>query len=143
MCIGGAELLSVLLSVATPPAAKVEGPRTVTVPSGELKLTALVWQPEGKGPFPAVLFNHGSGPTDPAQAPRVGPVFARRGYVFLYLFPRGDGLSKGQGTFMGDRLDREEAAKGEAARPRLQLQLLTTEQLDDVRAGLAFLKKMP
>jgi dienelactone hydrolase len=70
-------------------------------------------------------------------------VFAKHGYALLYLFRRGSALSAGQGTFMGDALDREVAAKGEAARFPLQLILLTTEQLDDVRAGLAYLRTRP
>jgi poly(3-hydroxybutyrate) depolymerase len=47
-------------------AAQAEGqvsrsPDTVVVQSGELKLRALLWRPRGRWPFPAVLFNHGSG----------------------------------------------------------------------------------
>ncbi len=34
---------------------------TVVVQSSSLKLRAQLWRPEGRGPFPAVLFNHGSG----------------------------------------------------------------------------------
>jgi len=116
--------------------------QTVAVSSGALRLNALVWKPAGPGPFPAVLFNHGSGPTDPARAAILGPIFSRHGYVFLYLFRRGDGLSAGQGTFLGDLLNREGTSRGEESRNRLQLQLLTTDHLDDVRAGLSFLKSM-
>ena len=36
-------------------------PQTVEFPSGKLHLTAYLWKPVGPGPFPAVLFNHGSG----------------------------------------------------------------------------------
>jgi len=36
-------------------------PDTIVVRSGELRLSGLLWRPEGRGPFPAVLFNHGSG----------------------------------------------------------------------------------
>ena len=37
------------------------GPDTVVVQSGALTLRALLWRPHGRAPFPAVLFNHGSG----------------------------------------------------------------------------------
>jgi dienelactone hydrolase len=75
-------------------------------------------------------------------AARLAPVFVKHGYVFLYLCRRGQGLSAGQGTFIQDRLQREQSSKGGEARKRLQLLLLTTEQLDDAIAGLSFLKKM-
>jgi dienelactone hydrolase len=95
-------------------------PDTVVIQSGNLRLSGLL--------------------CNPARAHDIGPVFAKHGYVFLYLFRRGHGPSAGQGTFIGDVLDREATAKGEDARRRLQLVLLTTEQLDDVTAGLSFLK---
>jgi len=44
---------------------------------------------------------------------------------------------------MQDVLRREKAAKGDEARKRLQFHLLTTDHLDDVMAGLSFLKKLP
>lgn len=82
-------------------------PATVVVRNGTLTLRALLWRPRGHGPFPAVLFNNGSGRSraelerlGPYErlADAVGPVFARHGYVFLYLFRRGVGLSADQGT---------------------------------------------
>ena len=115
-------------------------PDTVVIQSGDLRLSGLLWKPAGSGRFPAILFSHGAGRGNPARAHDIGPVFAKHGYVFLYLFRRGHGPSAGQGTFIGDVLDREATAKGEDARRRLQLVLLTTEQLDDVTAGLSFLK---
>src|SRR5262252_4418381 len=39
-------------------------PQTVEFPSGTLRLKAYLWKPAGTGPFPAVLFNHGSGGED-------------------------------------------------------------------------------
>jgi dienelactone hydrolase len=122
---------------------------TVVVPSGELRLKAFLWKPAGAGPFPVVLFNHGSGSFDAAYtgplaitdaAEKLGPIFVRHGYAFLYLFRRGQGLSADQGEFMQDVLQREKAANGEEARKRLQFRLLTAEHLDDVAAGLSFLK---
>lgn len=117
-------------------------PDRVVVPSGGLSLAGLLWRPIGSGPFPAVLFNHGAGRTEPPRAQDIGPAFARQGYVFLYLFRRGYGPSAGQGEFMRDILDREAKARGEEARRHLQLVLLTTDHLDDVMAGFAFLKRM-
>jgi dienelactone hydrolase len=138
-----------LVVVAEAPAA---GPDTVVVPSGDLELRGLLWRPSGHGPFPAVLFNHGSGHASGADAsgrrderhPEVlGPVFARHGYVFLYLFRRGDGLSAGQGMASGDRMDAAFLAAGQEGRNRVQLHLLETDELTDGLAGLAFLRALP
>src|SRR5215472_16258052 len=75
-------------------------PRTVVISSGGLRLKAFLWMPDGAGPFPAVLFNHGSGGGTADQtagmpitevATRLGPVFVKHGYAFLFLFRRGQG----------------------------------------------------
>src|SRR5215813_6030539 len=80
-------------------------PETVVVQSGNLRLRGLLWWPTGRGPFPAVLFNHGSGSPDPTKQPAIlGSVFARHGYAFLYLFRRGAGFSSDQGTNSRDLL---------------------------------------
>jgi hypothetical protein len=44
---------------------------------------------------------------------------------------------------MQDVLRREEPERGRDARQRLKFKLLTTDQLDDVMAALAFLKTVP
>jgi len=62
------------------------GPETVAVHSGTAILHAMVWRPQGPGPFPAILLNHGSGRTREdlehlgpyeRNAEKLGPVFAR------------------------------------------------------------------
>ncbi len=133
--------------------AEIQAPDTVVVPSGQLKLRALLWEPAGRGPFPGVVFNHGSWPTNsrsgrPAQeifqqAAMLGPVFARHGFAFLFLFRRGAGLSTSQGVSAADLMDRELAAHGQEARNRTQLRLLATDELTDTFAGLAFLRALP
>jgi dienelactone hydrolase len=127
-------------------------PQTVDIPSGTLHLKGFLWKPAGPGPFPAVLFNHGRS-YDPQQHTRdltitaaaqiLGPVFVKHGYTFLFLFRRGEGLSAGQGDFIGDVLDREGAAKGEEARLHMQVVLMSTDHLDDASSGLSFLKTLP
>jgi hypothetical protein len=52
--------------------------QVVTFPSGGLTLHGIVFRPQGKGPFPAVIYNHGSY-KDPTEAIEIlGPVFASR-----------------------------------------------------------------
>jgi dienelactone hydrolase len=129
----------------------VIAPEIVVVPSGALQLKALLWLPQNGGPFPVVLFNHGSGSSDAmhtgpfvltATAEKLGPIFVKHGYAFLYLFRRGQGLSADQGDFMQELLRREKMANGEEARKNLQFRLLTADHLDDVIAGLSFLKNL-
>ena len=127
-------------------------PQTVEVRSGNLTLRALLWRPPGKGPFPAILLNHGSGRNREElerlgpyeqQANILGPVFARHGYVFLYLFRRGVGLSANQGINAIDMMSSEFAAHGQDARNTLQLRLLENEEMSDALSGLAFLRALP
>jgi dienelactone hydrolase len=127
-------------------------PQVVEFASGKLHLKGYLWKPAGTGPFPAVLFNHGSGGADAdhtagmpiTQAANVlAPFFVKHGYAFLYPFRRGHGPSASQAPFMQDVLRREEESKGKDARQHLQFVLLTTDQLDDVMAALAFLKTVP
>ncbi len=133
-------------------AAPSTAPQIVEIPSGNVRLKAFLWKPEGSGPFPAVLFNHGSGGADAAHtagraiteaAEQLAPLFTKRGYAFLFLFRRGQGLSADQAPFIQDVLQREETAQGKEARRHLQFVLLTTDQLDDVMAALSFLKTAP
>jgi dienelactone hydrolase len=117
--------------------------------SGNLHLKAFLWRPSGTGPFPAVLFNHGSGGPDALHtsgmtmreaAETLGPVFVKHGYVFLFPCRRGQGLSADQGRFIQDALNEEEKDKGSDARQKLQLALMAGPQLDDTLAALSFLK---
>jgi carboxymethylenebutenolidase len=139
------------MSVATDQPAFIV-PEKVVVPSGKLRLRAFLWKPSGPGPFPAVLFCHGSGGADADHtaglpiteaAEKLAPMFLKHGYAFLYLFRRGQGLSADQAPFMQDILQREEATKGKEARQHLQVVLATTDHLDDVLAALSFLKTAP
>ncbi len=128
------------------------GPETVVVHNGSMILHALLWRPQGRGPFPAILLNHGSGRTREelerlgpyeGQAETLGPVFARHGYVFLFLFRQGVGLSADQGTSAIDLMNSEFAAHGQDARNVLQLRLLENRELSAAAAGLAFLRGLP
>src|SRR5678816_3636175 len=127
-------------------------PQTVQFPSAKLHLKGYLWKPVGPGPFPAVLFNHASGGATADQtawmpitqaATVLAPFFVKHGYAFFYPFRRGHGPSASQAPYMQDVLRREEEAKGKEARQHLQFVLLTTEQLEDVMAALAFLKTVP
>jgi hypothetical protein len=140
----------VLLSLSALGQAQSMVPQMVEFPSGKVHLKAYFWKPVGAGPFPAVLFNHGSGGADAdhtaglpitQSANVLAPFFIKHGYAFLYPFRRGHGPSASQAPFMQDLLRREEESRGKEARQHLQFVLLTTD--DNVMAALAFLKTMP
>src|SRR5215467_5759302 len=128
------------------------GPKTVVVHDGPVALHGLLWRPAGTGPFPAILLNHGSGRTREElerlgpyerQAETLGPVFARHGYAFMYLFRRGVGLSADRGDSSVDIMNAEFVAHGQDARNAIQLQLLENREISDSLAGLAFLRALP
>jgi dienelactone hydrolase len=116
----------------------------LNVRSGGLILRAQVWHPSGSGRFPAVLFNHGSYTTDDAL-PRTDPeklasVFVRHGYVFLWLYRQGVGLSKAQGVPDGEQMVRTLTNEGLDSRNRLQLRLLEHDGVAAASAALARLR---
>src|SRR5712692_9160759 len=131
------------LAITAPVAARAEiqAPDTVVVPSGPLKLKALLWQPAGR--WPTIICSGRPAHQFLQQAAMLGPVFARHGFAFLFLFRRGAGLSTSQGVSAADLMDRELAANGQEARNRTQLRLLATDELTDALAGLAFLRALP
>jgi dienelactone hydrolase len=150
----GLVLVSLVLSLtlATAWGQTSGGPETVLIHSGSATLHAMLWRPQGRGPFPGILLNHGSGRTredlerlGPYEhnAETLGPVFARHGYVFLYLFRRGVGLSTDQGANAIDLMNSESAAHGQEARNAVQLQLMENREMTDALSGLKFLRALP
>src|SRR3954453_8967231 len=79
-------------------------PEVVSFPSGGITLQGVLYKPQGAGPFPAVLFNHGSGPgMSSAQLfQALGPRFVARGWVFFAPWRRGQGLSETAGPYIMD-----------------------------------------
>lgn len=66
----------------------------VTLRRGDVTLRGTVWLPAGKGPFPAVVYAHGSGPA----TRHVGPyphLFTQMGFAVLAFDKRGAGQSEG------------------------------------------------
>lgn len=152
-CVPALAALVLTTTLAISAEGKASGrPETVEIHNGSVTLHALLWRPRGRGPFPAVLLNHGSGRTREEtqrlgpyerQADTLGPVFARHGYVFLYLFRRGVGLSADQGPNAVELMNSEFAAHGQEARNALQLRLLENGDMSDAVSGLAFLRARP
>ena len=93
------------------------------------KLQAFLWRPPGPGPFPALVYNHGS-EKDPIAGTEneMGPFLAQHGYVVLFPYRRGAG--KSQGTWWRERVK----AAPEAAREQAAIDALVAENDDVVTA---------
>jgi len=107
------------------------------------RLAGFLFTPKGEGPWPALLWNHGS-EKNPGKGPQfaaVASVFVPAGYVVFALERRGHGESEGEyivgQTILTARM------RGSDAANRLTVHLLETEQLRDQLAGLAFLQQLP
>ncbi|MEO6447021.1 MAG: succinylglutamate desuccinylase/aspartoacylase family protein [Gemmatimonadaceae bacterium] len=124
-------------------AAPAGGPDTVTFTSGALTLHGVVYKPAGAGPFPAIMYSHGSGSDYTREAAALGPFFARHGIVFFMPYRRGSGLSKDAAPYILDVLDSVSRASGIEARSARMAASLTGEHLDDAIAGVAWLRSRP
>jgi carboxymethylenebutenolidase len=117
----------------------------VTFKSGDLVLEGFLYKPRVQGPFPALVWNHGSeqDPDPPAmqEFPGIASVFVPQGYIVFAPVRRGQG--KSQGLYIVDQTQQERKTKGDAAADKLLVELMETQQLDDQLAGQAYLKSLP
>ena len=67
-------------------------PEEVRFSSGKVTLHGFLYKPEGNGPFPAILYNHGS-ERKPGTKPELGKFFSAKGYVFFVPHRLGHGRS--------------------------------------------------
>jgi dienelactone hydrolase len=111
-------------------------PELITFTSSDLALKGFVWKPEGPGPFPAILWNHGSEKL-PGTVDSVALYFVSRGCIFLVPHRRGQGRSPG--PYIMDQLN---AAISPDERSRM-LVALNELHLQDQLAALAYLRSLP
>ena len=113
-----------------PPLAGNMNEQIVRIPvdaAGTVTLEATIYKPDGKGPFPLVVFNHGKIEGDPRAQPRSRPLsfareFVRRGYVVVA--PNREGFAESGGTYRQEGCDVEKNG---------------TAQADDVKATIAYM----
>jgi dienelactone hydrolase len=108
---------------------------TAFYPSGKLKIEVYVYRPDGAGPFPVVIYNHGSrtqGERDERPFAYVGSMLTASGYVVVVPERRGYGKSDGQ-TF-GE-------AVGEDRGPRFVARV--QDETGDVLAAVEYVKSLP
>jgi dienelactone hydrolase len=119
--------------------------QNVAFQSGALELHGLLCKPEGAGPFPAVLYNHGSaaGLLNNEAFDAIAPIFVGRGWVFFAPYRRGQGLSEAAGPYIMDEIAAARRRGGLADADETMTRLLSTEQLDDQLAAFAWLRAQP
>ncbi len=70
--------------------------KKVSFNNGDITLNGTLYLPKGKGPFPAVVFVHGSGPETRKNSSYSAKWMASIGYAALIYDKRGTGKSDGQ-----------------------------------------------
>src|SRR5262245_30987332 len=103
----------------------------VFYPSGGLRIQAYLYKPEGDGPFPAVVYNHGSRigrERQSAPFEHIGRLLTGAGYVVLVSERRGYGRSDGA-TWPED-----------VGKSRGRTVARLDEETDDVLAAVDFLR---
>ncbi|WP_250478609.1 MULTISPECIES: CocE/NonD family hydrolase [unclassified Caballeronia] len=82
----------------------------IEIPEADISLETTVFKPDGAGPFPMIVFNHGKLPGDSHAQPRNRPValareFVRHGYVVVV--PNRRGFAGSGGDYTGHGCDVE------------------------------------
>jgi carboxymethylenebutenolidase len=115
----------------------------VTLTSSGLSLVAFLYKPDGDGPFPALIWNHGSEkrPDRSTQFESVASIFVPAGYVVLAPVRRGHGGSEGH--YIVNEIRQARFLEGSDRAARVAVRLLESGQLDDQLAGLDYVKRLP
>ena len=111
-------------------------PELVAFPSGSLLLHGWLWRPPGAGPFPTVVYNHGS-ESLPGWMPDEAKFFVRQ-HRFVLFVPhrRGQGRSADAGASVQEVFE----ASGRDA--SAMTDALVT-QTDDVMSAIAYAASLP
>lgn len=143
--LGLAGIVSLVVVLVTPPVLGQEEcyAEFITYTSNGLRVAGVIMKPPGDGPFPAIIWNHGSrvmrerDPTVRAGG-RCTRVVEEQRWVYLIPERRGYGASEGEPYSVYVRrlnLSGEAAARADAER--------LWQEADDVVNGMEFLKTLP
>jgi dienelactone hydrolase len=98
----------------------------------------VIYIPRGRGPFPSVLYNHGSYRDPAIVAEKLGPLFASKGWVFFMPYRRGHGPSPG--PYVSDLIDAAEKRDGVEGAAQKMMELLEGDHFNDQRAAFEWLQ---
>ena len=108
---------------------------TAFYPSGKFKIEAYLYKPQGTGPFPVVIYNHGSRvghEREERPFVYVAEMLTQNGYVVIV--PERRGYGKSDGPTFGEAI-------GEDRGPQFVARV--REETDDVLAVVEFVKTLP
>jgi len=111
--------------------------------SGPLRIQAYLYRPPGNGPFPLVIYNHGSRENRERESrpfSYVGRIFLQSGYAVLVPERRGYGGSDGL-TFSEEM--RQSIGRHGVANESPQVVSRLQGESDDVLSALDFIKTLP
>jgi carboxymethylenebutenolidase len=123
-----------------PPAQSLPFPELVSFPAAGATLQGWIYKPAGRGPFPAIVYNHGSDKA-PGWFPTLGQFWIGKGYVFFVPHRRGHGRSPGEWIVDLQKQFREQASDTALTRQH-DIELHERANLD-VEAAMAWLKQQP
>ena len=122
-----------------PPAAA----QLVTFPAADgAQLHGFIYLPSGPGPFPAVLWNHGSEKW-PGWQPDLAAFYTANGFAFFIPHRRGQGRSSDAGPYIMDRQPSKVQVVANGAAAGKTVIALHEEASRDVDAALAWLRARP
>jgi dienelactone hydrolase len=112
----------------------------VEFPGNGLTLKGWIYKPQGPGPFPAVVWNHGS-EKEPTAHPELGKFYTSHGY--LLFLPIRHGHTPSPGEYIQDVIDRYRFQIHDRATFQRQVVGLQDVYNEDVTAAIAWIKKQP
>jgi carboxymethylenebutenolidase len=128
----GLAILLIAASIACAQDAPPPNARLVSFPSSKGTLYGFLYVPDGNGPFPAVLWNHGS-EKRPGWQPQLASFYNSKGFVFFLPHRRGQGRSPGPYIMDEIRAQRSAIAAVQAHQ----------DANEDVVAAMNWLKAQP
>jgi polyhydroxybutyrate depolymerase len=112
----------------------------VAFQSGAFTLQGWIYKPQGTGPFPAIVWNHGS-EKKPGQHPPLGKFYTEHGYV-LFL-PIRHGHDGSPGPYIGDAIKEFKAHTQNKQAVQRKAVEFHEQYNTDVVAAIMWLKKQP
>jgi carboxymethylenebutenolidase len=112
-------------------------PQLVSFPSGDLTLRGFLYKPEGEGPFPAIIWNHGSEKL-PGQQSDLARFYTKQGFVFF--LPHRHGHGRSPGAYIQDLIEKYEAIEKNRNLFGKYVVKLHEEYNQDVVAAVEWLK---
>jgi carboxymethylenebutenolidase len=136
-------LSSSVFFLVTLPVPAADQPQEVTIAAGPYQLHGCFWTPDRPGPYPVMIFNHGSEKNPaPCGPPDLGYFYQNRGFAFFTFQRHGHGTSTGE--YIMDLQRRAYIAhpfdRGEAQRELVGLQEMYNK---DVESAVAWLREQP